>query len=155
MEKSVNPSNHILIKSWTTSDWDQVDFALVELSESFREVLAQRLATAQLFTSDNSFHNLSYWDSPVGYYCNSLNRLHSDDVIPEGEDWTYITLSPEEEEALPKPENQLEGHQMIVTKRGYAYFKALSKHSSEEYLTESFSINELLKNHVSKSNDSS
>lgn len=146
MEKSINPSNHILIRSFTTSDLDKVDFAIVELTESFREALSKNLTIIQLFASDSSFHNLSYWNSPLGYYCNSLNRLITEEIIPEGEDWTYIILDQGEEDAFGKPINQLEGHQVIITKNGYAYFKAFSKHTNDQYLTESFSINQVLKN---------
>lgn len=155
MEKSVIPSSHILIRSSNTSDFDKVDFEVVELSTSLKETIFKSATVIQLLSFDRSFHCLNYWDFSVNFYCNSPNRLYTEEIIPEEEDWTYIIISPAEEKALIKPQRPLEGHQMIITRSGLVYFSAFTKYSMGKYFTEPLSIKELLKNYISESLNSS
>jgi hypothetical protein len=155
MKRSIIPTNHILINAHSTIDLCIDYFGIIYLPESFRVILQQCLDTLDLFISDKSFHNLSYWDSSCQFYCDQETELYVDTVIPTGKDWAFIDLEPEEEQSLFVPKEALEAHQFVITKNGYANFKALSKYTNEVYMTETISIKELLNYYVSKSDDTS
>lgn len=144
MEQSKGVSSYMLINARTNSHWDTVDFAVIHLTEWFKNALRQRLSTVQQFVDDESFYNLIYWDAPLGYYCNPKNKLFTETIIQAGEGWAYIRLDDHEEQTFTVPQNALEAHQLIISKHGYASFKALSKYTNEEYLTEWFSIPQIL-----------
>lgn len=106
--------------------------------------MQQRLYIAELLSSDESFHNLSYWDYCCTYYCDQESKLYAETVIPTGEDWAFVSLEPREEELLI-PKEDLEAHQLVIAKNGYANFKALNKYTNEVYMTETISIKDLFK----------
>ncbi|MBB5438552.1 hypothetical protein HDC92_002228 [Pedobacter sp. AK017] len=146
MEKSTKPSAHILIKAETNSHWDLVDFAIIAVTKQFLNTLHQRFMAIANFKADRSFHNLTYWDAPLGYYKNVDNELFTEALVNPAEDWAYVSLRSNELENFAVPDNQLEAHQLTITNHGYANFKAYSKYTNEEYWTESFSISKLLSN---------
>lgn len=155
MKRSIIPTNHILINAHSTIDLCIDYFAIIYLPESFRVILQQRLDTLDVFTSDKSFHNLSYWDSSCQFYCDQDTKLYTETVIPTGKDWAFIDLELGEEQYLVTPKEALEAHQLLIYKNGYANFKALSKYTNEVYMTETISLKELLNYYVSESEDTS
>jgi hypothetical protein len=155
MKRSIIPTNHILINTHSTIDLCIDYFAIIYLPKSFRVILQQRLETLDILTSDKSFHNLSYWDSSCQFYCDQESKLYTDKIIIPNDEWAFIDLEPGEEQSLFVPKEALEAHQFVITKNGYANFKALSKYTNEVYMTETISIKELLNCYVSESDDTS
>lgn len=144
MERSINTSEYIIVKALTSSQWDKVDFAIVHLTKEMLASLKLRLTSVQPFRNDNTFHNLAFWDSPVGYYCNPKGTPFTETILNKHEDWTFIKLDKDELESFSIPENPLEAHQLMISGHGYANFKAISKYTDEEYMTEWFSISDIL-----------
>lgn len=144
MERSNEVTSHILINAATNSHWDTVDFAIIHLTGLFKITLHQRLETVKKFVADESFYNLIYWEAPLGYYCNPKNKLSTERIIKAGEGWAFVHLDDHEEQTFTVPQNALKSHQLIISKHGYASFKAFSKYRNEEYLTEWFSISQVL-----------
>lgn len=144
MERSINTTEYIIVKALTTSQWDNVDFAIVHLTEEMLANLTLRLKAVQPFRNDNTFYNLAYWDSPIGYYCNPKETPFTETILNKHEDWTFIKLDEDELETFSSPENPLEAHQLLISSHGYANFKAISKYTQEEYMTEWFSISDIL-----------
>lgn len=137
-------SNYIVIKASTNSHCDFVDFAIIDLTYQFAELLHQRLLVVEQFKTDLSFHNLTYWDGPLDYYRNTHKKLANKTILNANEDWSYIKLKKDELKVLSIQETPLEAHQLIITKHGFANYKAKSKYTNEEYWTESFSIPQIL-----------
>ncbi len=144
MVRSNGVSSHMLINARTNSHWDRVDFAVIHLTESFKTALHHRLSTVQQFVADESFYNLIYWESPLGYYWHQKNKTFTKNIIGAGHGWAFIDLDDQEEQTFTVQQNALEAHQLIISKHGYASFNALSKFTNEEYLTEWFSIPKIL-----------
>ncbi|RYF98319.1 MAG: hypothetical protein EOO07_38330, partial [Chitinophagaceae bacterium] len=111
MKRSTKPTAYILIKACTNSEWDPIDFAVIHLTELFKNNLRQRLADVEHFKEDGSFYNLTYWDSSSGFYCNSKKGTAK--ILREDEDWSFVDLDAEEERGFTVPENQLEAHQLM------------------------------------------
>jgi hypothetical protein len=141
MKRSINPTKHILINAHSTTDLCIDYFAIIHLQESFRTILQQRMYALELLRLDKTFYSFSYWDSSCQFYCD--------------QDWAFINLEAGEEQSLFFPKEDLEAHQLVIDKNGYANFKALSKYTNEVYMTETISIKELLNYLVSKPEEAS
>lgn len=144
MKRSISPTPHILIRASNSSRWNTVDFALIHLTETWKMLLAQRLLAVSRFAADESFHNLTYWESPLGFYSYPTSRLYTEKLMNPEEEWTYVTLTEDQEQRFPVPVNELEDHQLVITGHGYANFVAFNSRTSEQYWTDWFSISELI-----------
>ncbi len=145
MKKSEKPTPYIFIRAYTQSEWDSCDFALIKISRSWLDILAERLELLEPFKGKSDFYSHEYWDAPESYY------IHDDDNLPtrellEGDafDWCYIETDPNELTRLQKPEAALSTHQLVVTGDGFGHFTAIGKHSEENYYTAEFNAAELL-----------
>jgi hypothetical protein len=145
MKKSETITDYILIRATTNSEWDSCDFAIIKLSDEWRDTMQQRIKAVEPFKNDSYFYHLSFWDAPEGFYKN----IDEDDLVGEilktESDWCFIAIDETELEKLPVPENKLEAQQILVMKNGYARFTAIGKHSGEDFYTSDFNINELIK----------
>lgn len=147
MKRSITPTPYILVRAASSGPWDTVDFAVIHLTESWKAALAQRLLALTSFAEDESFHNLTYWESPLGFYCHPTSRLYTEKLMHPQEEWTFVTLTANQEQRFPVPVDELEGHQLVITKHGFANFIAYNKRTGEQYWTEWFSIAQLIGKH--------
>nr|WP_162988955.1 hypothetical protein [Pedobacter schmidteae] len=155
MIRSNQATNHLFIKASSTSSCDQVDFAIVNLSVPWIKTMFHRLIAIQAFSIDQSFHSHTYWNPPSGYYLNPKCNLLTEQILLPGENWAFVKLQPGDEKSFIKPANPLEAHQLCINANRYANFKAFSQHTHETYLTECFSVVELLAAYTAKPLDSS
>lgn len=144
MKKSKKPTPYILVQAFTNSIRNRVDFAIIHLSEIYKITLQQRLRYLEHFKAENSFLNLTYWDSPSGYYTNSTGNQLSAQLLKNGTCWTYITLTADEVAVYIQPENPLDAHQFLLMADGNAYFKAFGKYAGEEFWTKKFNLKTLI-----------
>lgn len=144
MKRSLIPTPYILIRATNSCRWDTVDFAVIHLTESWKDLLAQRLSALTRFAKDESFHNITYWESPLGFYRHPTNRLYTENLICPEEEWTYVTLSGSQEQKFLIPVDELKDHQLVITSHGYANFVAFNARTSEQCWTDWFSISEFI-----------
>lgn len=144
MKSSKAPTAHILIKANTTSEWDEVTFAIIHLSADWKALVAERLAAISQFKADSNFCAHVYWDVPLGYYASAIPSNLLQKILRHYEDYIFVTLEPGEEKTLDKPINTLDAHQLFITRNGIAHYKAYSKHTGEEFRTEEFNLNKFI-----------
>ena len=65
--------------------------------------------------------------------------------MPAHQDQSFITLEAAELDALQRQGNRLEAQQLLITKGCIAHFKAYAYGSGEEYWTEEFNLNRLIR----------
>nr|WP_068892243.1 hypothetical protein [Pedobacter panaciterrae] len=140
MKRSRKPTQHIIIKAYTKSKWDNVEFVIIHLSPEWIELTNRRLAAIREFKENAHLNYHSYWDAPVGYYSSPEGQDLLKKVLPKYEEWAFITLDPEEENTLPVPENVLDAYQFMITKDGIAHYKAYGKHTAEAFWTVEFNL---------------
>jgi hypothetical protein len=140
MKRSKKPTEYIIIKANTNSEWDSVEFVIIHLSPEWLELTKRRLAAIKEFKENDGLNHHCYWDAPLGYYNSPPGQNLSKKIFPKYDDWAFITLDPEEENTLPVPENSLDAHQLMITKNGIVQYKAYGKHTSEEFWTEEFNL---------------
>jgi hypothetical protein len=142
MKISEQPTNHILVKAYTDSEWDSCDFAIVNCGEKWAEHVAKRLDAVAQFHDDNDFLSSNYWDSRAEFYVSKDDRI--EDLLPDGKDWAFVELEEGEETTFCTPENRLDCWKMVVYKGGCGRYQARGKHSGEEFYTAEFPVGKIV-----------
>lgn len=143
MKKSIEATEYLLIKAKTNSEWDNGDFAIIHITEEWKQTQQKRLEAVKIVENDYDLKWLNYADTNVEFF------RFSKELYPEVEDWLsersriFIELETDDLKRLLQPENSLNCYQMQVYKNGNAIYNAFGKHTSEEFWTEEFSLWEL------------
>lgn len=109
-------TNQILLKAHTNSEWDHIDFALIEIYSELPDILERAMTLIQQAASITSFRHLSISDGDCSFHI--INDDENLLVAPleklEDESRDYIYLRNVNREVLPRPEQWLvyEGIQM-------------------------------------------
>ncbi|MHA4895779.1 hypothetical protein ACXZ1K_13580 [Pedobacter sp. PWIIR3] len=143
MKKSDKPTPYILVKAYTTSEWDTCDFAIVHITEEWKTDMAKRVKLLEPLTEINDFFNVSFWDAPEGFFLYPPKSKVAS-FLPREEDWCYIVTDENEIERLTIPENRLDGEQLILLHKNAAYYKGYGKHTSEEFCTAELNVTDII-----------
>jgi len=141
------PTEHLLIKAKTTSQWDSCDFAIVEVSKVWQSLIRSRLKMLEGFTNDESFFSLVYWDEPLGYFVHRPEEedelrtfLNNDDEL----DCVFVSFEEDDRDKFMIPQNRLDAHQLLITGKGQIVYRAYGKYSGEEFFTQPIDAFKLL-----------
>ena len=143
MKKANQPTETILVKAYTDSEWDSCNFALIHCKESWLERMRERLGMVQPFAENMDFCSVAFYDAGVDFY-----HTEDEDIINllEKESPTYVELEEDEEKRLVKPENRLNLYRLHVYPRGDFMYSAYGKHTNEEFWAESFTLENIITN---------
>src|SRR5690606_38499340 len=144
MKQSDKPTAHILVKANTNSEWDNCEFAIVHLSQEWKEEQAQRLEWIKPFGENYNFQSLNYYDTAVDFYSIDENDNPDVEQMLAGKEWVFVELNEDEQEAYTVPETRLDCYRLVVYRRGNAIDKAYGKHTNEDFWTEEFSLQQLI-----------
>ena len=136
MRTSTYPTEWLLVKAWTSSEWDKCDFALVHLPTGWRSILAQREEQAKsLHTQDPEFIKLSYQGAEATFYQGDVSEH-----LTEHREWTFVDLDEDDLQDLREAESRLILHEQQVYYTGTIHYSAQSKHGNDEYWTSGISL---------------
>lgn len=144
MKTSLNPTEYLLIKAMTNSEWDDCGFAIIHITDEWKKTQKKRLEAVKLVENDHDLKWLNYDDTNVEFF------KFSEEHYPQVEEWLseknriFIELEKDDLKELLQPENNLNCYQMQVYKNGKAIYNAFGKHTSEEFWTEEFSLAPLI-----------
>ena len=143
MKTSTKPTEYLLIKAMTNSEWDDCDFAIIHITDDWKQTQKKRLEAVKPLENDYDLKWLNYTDTNIEFF------KFSEEHYPEIQKWLsersriFIELETDDLKRLLQPENSLNCYQMQVYKNGNAIYNAFGKHTSEEFWTEEFSLWEL------------
>ena len=144
MKTSLKPTEHLLIKAMTKSEWDDCGFAIIHITEEWKKIQKKRLEAVKLLENDYDFKCLNYADTNTEFFKFSEEHyLQVEEWLSE-RNWIFIELEKDDLKGLLQPENRLSCYQMLVYKNGIAIYNAFGKHTSEEFWTEEFSLTTLI-----------
>jgi hypothetical protein len=91
------------------------------------------------------FNHLTFWDSPDGWYIYDEN---TDELAEELEinEWAYIEITEEEENALTSPDQAIDGITMNIDSCGNFLFQGYGKHTNEEFWTSQIPTFKIIEN---------
>jgi hypothetical protein len=145
MKNSIKATEYLLIKAMTNSEWDNGDFAIIHITEDWKQTQKKRLEAVKIVENDYDLKWLNYADTNVEFF------RFSEEKYPEVKQWLsesnriFIELEKEDLKKMLQPENNLNCYQMQVFKSGNAIYNAFGKHTGEEFWTKEFSLLELTK----------
>jgi hypothetical protein len=146
MKRSTTPTSHIFILADTASEWDNCDFAILELTEEWRSKMRLRLNALERFDADDEFCGIRYWDSSLELYQNPEDEGNGlpKDMLEDGEVWCYIILEDGEPDSFKVPESWLSASMLTIYAYGTAVYSASGKHTGEEFWTKGFDVDQLI-----------
>ena len=144
MQLSETPTDHILVRARTDSEWDSCDFAIISISEGWRKVQLERLEAITPFANDLSFFSLHFFDGAADFYQPGDDGLPDIDELLGDNEWAFVELTQEEQDNLTPPESALDCYEMVLYKDGDAKYTAYGKYTSEEFWTTELPLRKIL-----------
>ncbi|MCT4319254.1 hypothetical protein SAMN05421856_11027 [Chryseobacterium taichungense] len=142
MKTSLQPTEYLLIKAMTDSEWDDCGFAIIRISEEWKMTQKKRLEAVKAVENDQDLKWLNYNDTDVEFFRFSDQYPEMEELLSE-RNRIFIELETDDLKKLLQPENNLNCYQMQVFKNGNAIYNAFGKHTGDEFYTEEFSLWEL------------
>src|SRR5690554_2178079 len=144
MKLSDKPTEYVLLKAGTNSEWDDCNFAIVHITEDWRKEQQQRLEMVKPFAKDYFLQSLNYYDTAVDFY--TADEDDNPDLYRwlENKPMAYVEIDKDELEILSVPENRLDCYRLVMYKTGTAMYTAYGKHTSEEFWTEEFPLKQII-----------
>lgn len=143
MKISDKPTEHILIKARTDSEWDCCEFALIHLSEGWKRQQAKRLEAVKPFKNDYSFLSMKFYNTSVDFYQSGDDGNPDIEELLADKDWAFVEIDEDEQDELTPPESRLDCYTLEIYRDGNAIYKAYSKYTNDEFWTNEFSLQQL------------
>lgn len=143
MKVSEKPTGHILVRAHSNSEWDSCEFAIITISEKWKQEQLKRLEIVKPFAEDYDFQSLNFYDGSADFYQTDDGGLPDLDELLAGKDWAYIELDEEELDNLTPPESSLDCYRLAIYRDGDAKYKAYGKHTDEEFWTDNLPLQQL------------
>ena len=134
-----------MVRARTSSEWDSCDFAILSLSDTWRQEQSLRLDAVKSFSDDYLFLSLNFFDDALHFYRASGDGLPDADELLAGKDWVFVESSEEELNGLTPPVSSLDSYRITVYANGDAKYCAYGKHTDEEFRTVRIPLPEILK----------
>lgn len=141
MNASNKPTAYLLLSAYTGSDWDCCEFAIVHISEKWKETQRKRLEAIQLYADDYCLCSFNYYDTAVDFYYANDERSPNIDKILDGQRWAFVEFDEGEPETFCVPESRLDCHRLVLHRDGTAKYSAYGKHTDEEFWTDDIDLN--------------
>ena len=143
MKISDKSTEHILIKANTNSEWDCCEFALIHLSEKWKQQQVKRLEAVKPFTDDYTFQSMRFYNTSVDFYQPGDNGEPDIEELLADKDWAFVEIDEDELDELTPPENSLDFYVLEIHRDGNARYKAYGKHTNEDFWTNEFSLQQI------------
>ncbi|HAO27534.1 MAG TPA: hypothetical protein DCQ68_07360 [Chryseobacterium indologenes] len=143
MKTSLQPTEYLLIKAMTDSEWDDCGFAIIRISEEWKITQKKRLEAVKAVENDHDLKWLNYNDTDVEFFRFSDEKYPQVEQLLTESNRMFTELETDDLKKLLQPENNLNCYQMQEFKNGNAIYNAFGKHTGDEFYTEEFSLWEL------------
>lgn len=107
MKVSIKPTEYLLVKAMTDSEWDNCNFAVIHITEDWKRIQKKRLEVVEKVENDNDLKWLNYADTNIEFF------KFSEENYPEVEEWLldrskiFIELEKDDLKKLFQPDNNL------------------------------------------------
>ena len=149
MQLSETPTAHILVPADTNDLGCSCDFAVITISEQWKQDQLRRLEVARSFADDSTFRALSFQDCSVYFFHSDRSNQSDIKEMLGNKRWAFVEVSTEElsEEELPGEEqinSNLDAYRLVIDSDGDIKYTAFGEYSGSEFWTEEFPLQELL-----------
>ena len=144
MKFSNEPTDYLLVKAGTGSEWDNCDFAVIHATTAWKKTIRERLVAVKPFSEDPSFQSLNYYDASASFHAVDEDELPDLDELMSDKSIVFVDLDESEAKRQLTPESRLDGHSLEVFNRGTGRFTAYGKHTEEQFWTDEFSLQHIV-----------
>jgi len=144
MKRSNQPTAYLLVKANTNSYWDSCDYAIVHITQQWKEQLQERIKFLSPLQGDYDFQSMRYYDCSADFYRIGEDGQSVAKQLPKGRSWAFVELDENEQEAFIPPENHLDSYAIVLCADGTGYYSAYGKHTGEEFWTEKILFTQII-----------
>lgn len=142
MKNSDKPTGYILVEAETNGEFDTCDFAIIHITEDWRQYMWQHLQLLESVKHGKEFHSLSFWATTMSFYV--FSEKIDKEILPEVATWGFIELAPGELDELEEVNNELCAHELQISKFGDGIYQAYGEQGNATFYTEPFRIADIL-----------
>jgi hypothetical protein len=142
MNISEQPTEQILVRAQTNSEWDNCDYAVIECNVKWAEEIRERLLSSRLYLDNDRFHH------SVDFH---VSNDIMDDLLQHNQDWAFVE-DDDNDYGFPVPESVLIDISLILYSDGSGRYIATGKFTGEKYTTEFLPLGSIAESILSQSN---
>lgn len=135
MKITTNFTNHILVKAYTTSEWDVCNFAIINVDKHLIDVFSKGLDAVQKIHADDDFQYVAYHNSFIDFYV-AGDDFDLDQFL-EGKSWSFVEFEEDEtcEQLFEVLQNKFDLHILKVYGDNQVCWSVWEKYTNEEFYT--------------------
>lgn len=142
MKIQKSKTNKILMRAYTTSDWDNCDCAIVDTSDLEKIVNKWDKFSSDMKEFEEDF-SIIFSIYGVDFY--EIQDESIEDIL-NGNDIVFIEIDEKEFDKFLKETEQIAAYpKMEISKNGIAYLRSSTKHTQDECYTVDFTIEQMKK----------
>lgn len=146
MKLSNEPTDWIIMHVGHVLQFTNWYFMLLHVDNDFKGKCIQRMKLLQQLAQDERFYQISFWESPHGWYRTTPSVASvMEELIDSGQLWAYITLDDTEqltEMALKEQEVSLVS--MDIGTDGYASFTGRGTKTNSRFFSSEIPLHKIL-----------
>ena len=142
MKRTDKPTEYILLRGETSSEFDGCDFAIFKITEAWVIKMIDRLQLLRFFKSDRDFSHIAYSETVEGFYTYPVEMTEG--LLTGAEAWCFIDIAPDELQNIEEVNSELCGYELVIDSDGYASYRAYAEQNNDSFYTHDFKITSIL-----------
>lgn len=139
------PTDFIFVRAQTNSDWDNCTYAIISVSSEWKKEQAHRIQFLKALESCANFNAAYFFNAEVQFFSSDDELSEILSGFDQLMDWCFLQITQEEINHLYAPESIIDASCICLDALGNGTYKAWGKYSRDEFYTEQFPIEEILK----------
>lgn len=135
MKITTNFTNHILVRAYTTSEWDICNFAIINVDNHLIDVLSKGQNAVQKIHADDNLLYIAYRNSSIDFYV-AKDDFNLDQFLGD-ESWSFVEFEENEtcEQLFEVLQNKFDLYILKVFGNNQVYWSVWDKYTNEEFYT--------------------
>lgn len=152
MKATDKPTQHILVRAYTDSESDICTFAIITISDTWKEQQIKTISAFNNVKDNNNFllMNFTAKEESVNFYRERILNLDETPTpnlkkILGKRYWSFVELKKGEKEKFSSPENTMSYCIMKIDSYGNFHYMATAKNSTDKYYTTEIQLTDIIK----------
>ena len=135
MKITTNFTNHILVRAYTTSEWDVCNFAIIDVDNHLIDVLSKGQNAVQKIHSDDNLLYIAYCNRSINFYV-AKDDFNLDQFLGD-ESWSFVEFEDNEtcEQLFEVLQNKFDLYILKVYGNNQVCWSVWDKYTNEEFYT--------------------
>lgn len=135
MKITTNFTNHILVRAYTTSEWDICNFAIIDVDNHLIDVLSKGQNAVQKIHADDNLLYIAYCNRSINFYV-AKDDFNLDQFLGD-ESWSFVEFEENEtcEQLFEVLQNKFDLYILKVYGNNQVCWSVWDKYTNEEFYT--------------------